>query len=148
MGCDIHIVLEQKDDQTGDWHTVIDFNQLPRDMLTMRNYVYFTFIAGVRNYDVVKPMYEPRGFPDDASAYVRMQEKQWTVDWHSKSWLTPYELRLALNAYYDIENPGKMGLRWGYRDAPHECLTDSNTEREGKKYEESPEYRFVFAFDN
>lgn len=80
MGCDIHPVLEVKGED-GKWHGKVlcwcsrtgSAPDTEGALYIHRNYSLFAMLAGVRNYDGVKPIAEPRGVPDDASeAFVKM----------------------------------------------------------------------------
>jgi hypothetical protein len=106
MGCDIHAIVQRR---IGDrWETVTPppemldpYGDLPFEF---RNYELFAVLAGVRNYDNVTPIAEPRGLPDDAgveqgtfgwpsgatSSRVELDGK-WLGE-HSFSWLTAAEL--------------------------------------------------------
>lgn len=53
-----------------------------------RNYSLFAILAGVRNGCDFQPIAEPRGVPEDASAYT----KDWLEDYHTPSWLTLAEI--------------------------------------------------------
>jgi hypothetical protein len=105
MGCDIHALIERKTKygwvNTGD----PDIG---------RNYEMFAVLAGVRNYDGITPIAEPRGLPSfvafrsysDGERYVswsdyddkpcremeRMAE-DYGEDGHSGSWLTLAEVK-------------------------------------------------------
>jgi hypothetical protein len=67
-----------------------------------RNYDLFAMLADVRNGrgfagcntgDGFTPISEPKGVPDDASAYYKWQANRYGVDGHSHSWLTLAELK-------------------------------------------------------
>lgn len=76
MGCDIHLVLETK--WRGQW-VGVPMQRCPNT----RNYKRFGLLAGVRG-----PGPDPRGVPDDASAYAQMEIAHWDCDGHSHSWCT------------------------------------------------------------
>jgi hypothetical protein len=69
----------------------------PEPFEAARKYRDFAFLAGVRNQWGVPPIVEPRGLPEDASAYVRYEywdteRREKRDSWHSESWLTVEEL--------------------------------------------------------
>lgn len=58
MGCDIHMIVQRRD-ETGAWvHTDLDG-------FGGRHYLLFACLAGVRNNDNIVPFAEPRGLPPD-----------------------------------------------------------------------------------
>lgn len=101
MGCDIHVVLEQKLSVAGHekWVAVDCFNYrkvYKRDPVTHkvglaqdrevyvpafceRNYQFFAKLAGVRGPSPV----EPKGVPKDASDTTLALTSEWGVDGHS-----------------------------------------------------------------
>lgn len=94
MGCDIHMFVEklgyrynaktQNEDRV--WEMMMH-----EDMAyDGRNYYLFSLLAGVRNYDEVLPIAEPKGFPGDVSKVVK--DELDNVDIHSVSHLTVAEL--------------------------------------------------------
>lgn len=94
MGCDIHMVVEVKEWQTRpdgaetddrEWGVVMTETAAYGD----RNYNVFAALADVRNYDIpIKPICQPRGIPEDASADTKARHGRWGVDAHSASWLS------------------------------------------------------------
>ena len=94
MGCDLHSHVEVKTAQGG-WREVprlIEWGQYDETgPFQHRTYGVFGFLAGVRNYSAVKPICEPRGFPDDASEDVRADYYGWGGA-HTPSWLLVSEL--------------------------------------------------------
>src|SRR6266536_1406254 len=87
MGCDIHVII-QKRDQAGRWINL----QIP-NFWTLRNYALFGWLVGIRNYSGVDPLSEPRGLPDD----FEISEEDDLGD-HSFSWFSIEEL---MNLDYD-----------------------------------------------
>ena len=101
MGCDIHLVLEKKDTNTGRWVGLHDFS---RDILDAtsakrlsinfparhRNYERFAALAGVRGEGP-----EPKGLPEDASDLTRMVLDN-DSDLHSHTW---YSLKEAVEIF-------------------------------------------------
>jgi len=95
MGCDIHAHTEIKVD--GEWLYFAD------NFIT-RNYTVFAKMAGVRNYDDIEPISEPRGLPDDISKMTRLHRDRWGVDGHSDSWLSFDEI-CELIDWLNVEMP-------------------------------------------
>lgn len=118
MGCDIHIYAEEKNEE-GQWvptkkrapnhrfgysktesEYLTQFDPNEYDPLTEafdtgRNYDLFALLAGVRNYDDIDPISEPRGIPDNASEEVKEIVQSWDGDGHSHSWLLVSEVLLS-----------------------------------------------------
>lgn len=88
MGCDIHLVLEQK--HNGRWVGIDTFNghtdrftgKYCSPVARERNYDRFAALAGVRGDGP-----EPLGVPQDASETTRLLVDKWGSDGHSHSWL-------------------------------------------------------------
>ena len=85
MGCDIH------------WHTEKKINDKwehdpNAPEFTDRNYLLFSILAGVRNYENIMPILPPRGVPVDMSEGVAKEYKEWAGDAHTPSWLSLGEL--------------------------------------------------------
>ena len=84
MGCDIHIVIEQK--YGSNWIGIINSESIPYGTLdpdpTMRNYQFFAALAGVRGDGP-----EPKGIPEDASGLSRMYIEGRDKDGHSHSYM-------------------------------------------------------------
>jgi hypothetical protein len=81
MGCDIHDIVQVRDEQ-GKWNTVID------NFLDGRHYNLFAVIGDVRNYYDIKPIASYRGIPWD----VEWDEDSYQFGDHSQSWVTLEEL--------------------------------------------------------
>lgn len=113
MGCDIHMFVEQKDEE-GLWQMLpppeIELYYYPKTMSAPvmgedwywgRNYALFGFLADVRNetgYGTshVPPLTKPRGLPPHVSAEIQAESDEWDCDGHSHSWFALGEL-LAIN---------------------------------------------------
>lgn len=94
MGCDIHLYAERWQAGAQQWVNVpVTLSEFPD-----RSYRLFGWLAGVRNYSMVGPLVDPRGFPLDASVFVAQEYIDWDMDAHTPSWLTLDEL---LNVDYD-----------------------------------------------
>jgi hypothetical protein len=106
MGCDIHMYVEYKKKSTNKWESgdfyrvnpYKEFEGEPEysviELHGNRNYGLFSTLAGVRDYsDKVEPVTEPKGFPDDACDFVKVEYKGWGSDAHTPSWLTLKEIR-------------------------------------------------------
>lgn len=105
MGCDIHEYVEHK--VNGVWKLVpaskgpLDyFDNFIKDgdkdkgkhnWNLPRNYSFFGLMAGVRS-ETFNPLQPRRGIPDDISAGVAKQWKDWDGDGHSPSYYTLTEL--------------------------------------------------------
>jgi hypothetical protein len=62
-----------------------------------RNYVVFSLLAGVRDYEGhPEPLFEPRGVPDDATVEYAEIVEQDGADGHSHSWLTLSEIEAGV----------------------------------------------------
>lgn len=83
MGCDIHPYWEARDSD-GNWHMIEAVD-------TGRSYAWFGVAAGVRQ--VNRYTREQKGMPDTPSWAWEYICESWGLDFHSKSWLTPNELR-------------------------------------------------------
>jgi hypothetical protein len=114
MGCDIHAIVERRDTRSDGTHRRW-LNSGEPDI--GRDYEVFAALAGVRNYDEVEPVSEPKGMPgwggwvehgDDGwgqwdysnapdTPYQDYFER-WRHDAHSASWLSLAELKA-----YDTE---------------------------------------------
>jgi len=83
MGCDIHPYWEARDPE-GNWHMIEEVD-------AGRSYAWFGVAAGVRQKSELSR--EPKGMPDSPSWAWEYLCGKWGPDLHSKSWLTPQELR-------------------------------------------------------
>jgi len=88
MGCDIHLTVELQQEDGG-WSSVPEPGATPQydwDPCVhwdfYRQYACFAVLAGVRNYDHMKPISEPRGLPVN-----RALKNESEYGDHSYSWL-------------------------------------------------------------
>lgn len=102
MGCDIHSIVEKRNKDK--WEAVgTIFEHKYNGKITLssepyegRNYVLFAFLAGIRNRFDIKPIDEPRGYPEDISKETQNDlQDLWDSDGHSTSWFTLEELQNA-----------------------------------------------------
>ena len=105
MGCDIHVYTEKRLID-GTWWCTDRFylnpdydgndesepEYLVDNIYNRRDYNLFGTLAGVRNYDGVTPIDEPRGLPHDVSNAVKKEYELYKCDWHTPSWFTAREL--------------------------------------------------------
>lgn len=141
MGCDIHLVMEERDPDFGwvgietfrGFYDGTDWRGHPAQS---RNYRLFAALAGVRGDGP-----EPRGIPETASAATRMMLKQWGADAHSASWLPLMDAVREFNARRYEEGEKAVDPK-SYRDSfPASFwfgVDEDNLEN----------YRLVFWFDN
>ena len=123
MGCDIHMVVEKKENSK--WRCLLNPNESFRD----RNYNLFAKLGNVRNYHEIIPLSDNRKAPRDSCKEWKEYAKSWGSDLHSESHLYLYELELSLDLYE-------------YWD---------KFVKEIEKHSSSPnkdDIRIVFAFDN
>lgn len=95
MGCDIHSFAEKYDG--------IRWRELGVEAFKDRNYGFFGWLAGVRNYSDMAPIAANRGLPVDASESVIRHYDEWGGDAHSPSWVSMSEL-LAVNYEQVVED--------------------------------------------
>ena len=117
MGCDIHMFVEihrhdrdfkdgwrDADNYQKDyWNTDKRVTELSRfekvPIWDGRDYTLFSILAGVRNSNNIKPVKEPRGFPEDCNESIKNQYEEWGIDAHTPSWLTLKELKAYSNKH-------------------------------------------------
>jgi len=161
MDCDIHIVLERKNEYTdGKWVGVRELSGFHTRILDLwghkrigfklkrRDYDFFNEIAGVRG-DGSSFGYEPRGVPDDASDLTRMYLNYWGADAHSESWLTAEELQGPLvmcKGGSDKEVAKLVAARMADPLGNIEMVASYLDDDISK--ENAHEWRIVFWFDN
>ena len=96
MGCDIHMYIEKM--RNGKWVPAQGFVEIDdgvidvpyNDRFSDRDYLLFGMLAGVR--DSTNQMFEPKGFPSDASPELNAVYKGWEPVAHTPSYLTLAEL--------------------------------------------------------
>ena len=108
MGCDIHIFVEclMSVDDENIWTNIDKWSILPKfrdesfepkyeceHVYNGRDYNLFPVLANVRNYEEVKYISKPRGFPNNVSNLVKNFSDHGDYDCHSHSWTTLYELK-------------------------------------------------------
>lgn len=112
MGCDIHIFVEYKIDDTwydGDYYMPTrDFSKTGRryermEIFPGRCYDLFGLLAGVRGN--VKPIKSPKGLPKDCNKGIKIEAEKWDSDAHNHSWYTLREL-IKCKKYQTIEHEG------------------------------------------
>lgn len=103
MGCDIHMHFEYHSsfylNKKDEWYNGDYFTQSRVkhggyrfiDLYPNRDYCLFGVLAGVRNNDY-ECIDHPRGLPEDASEFVRLDYECWGLDAHSCSYLTLGEI--------------------------------------------------------
>lgn len=152
MGCDIHSHAEKQDG--GRW---VD---LDVEAFEDRDYGFFGWLAGVRNYSDMAPIAADRGFPADASAEAAKHYDDWSGDAHSASWVSVAEL-LAVDYDQPVEDrrtTKQLGPNFwtgGATCATGEGKTQTLREFLGpgffavlKRLQDAEAGRVVFWFDN
>lgn len=146
MGCDIHFHIEVK--TKNGWELYSKPN-------VKRNYKLFAKLAGVRNYDNIKPISEPKGLPEDISYLVKQSFESWGTDAHSASYITGEEI-IKLDSWLEESKPYSEdticmanSLEYGVLH----CYLEGNSFSGFYQYpKDRPSYildvRFVFWFDN
>lgn len=133
MGCDIHMHIEyfrahyKKDKKRwycADWFRLNEYygeegepkyKQVP--LWDDRSYNLFAILAGVRNYNNIEPISEPRGLPLGITDEVLEDYKSWGEDAHSTSYFTLQELIDFVNNKKDSSR--EIGFHAGIH-----CLID------------------------
>lgn len=152
MGCDIHSHAEKQD--SGRWVS------LDVEAFDARDYGFFGWLAGVRNYSGLAPLAACRGFPSDASRNAVKSYDAWSGDAHSASWVSVAEL-LAVDYDQTIEDrrtTKQLGPNFwtgGATCEPGEGKTQTLREFLGpgffavlKRLQDAEAGRVVFWFDN
>lgn len=159
MGCDIHIVIEQKDHDNDKWVGVWSGEKVQpgeRPEIKKRFYVFFTELAGVRGTSPTSM--EPRGLPDDASELVHFIYRD-GIDCHTASWATPEEFcaawsraKAAYKAYWlGFADDNPIGRKYALEAAKnYDTFSDENLLYDllGLWGDEGDQFRVVFWFDN
>ena len=171
MGCDIHVILEQKDKQ-GNWYGARSYDAIQTSLLSneglsnsyawfhiqSRNYALFGDLADVRmdgNFG-----FTPRGLPADMSAMTRDRFHD-DADLHSASWLAPSELEPILAKHFGPISVAKRltATRASYRDThplryfgefiePDVFNIERGDTTSSVVETADAMYRLVFCFDN
>lgn len=146
MGTDIHMVLEQKDEISGEWVGVNDLPYIEGHAWAIRdrNYEFFAALASVRGAGP-----DPLGAPPDPSSLTLLRLRGWGADAHSMSYLSAKEfLKLFCDSILHHEEQAvaaqevkRMLEGTWYADAMNKYFS---THMPG---EEVP-MRVVFWFDN
>lgn len=79
MGCDIHAIIERKTHWAGDQKCWLNSGNPDIG----RNYEMFAVLAGVRNYDAIVPLAEPRGMPSFKEWHEYSDHERW-ASWHNR----------------------------------------------------------------
>jgi hypothetical protein len=162
MGCDIHMIAERKSnyESNSEWEPILDaiFKDRLYDVAnemshwnapytfqpyTDRNYALFSVLANVRNGGGIKPIDEPRGYPDDMHNVSKWLLDGWDFADHSYTWLLLDEV---------------LGYDWKQK-SPYEgepetladiCSDFINNMKTLETYAKSDNdtVRLVFGFDN
>lgn len=162
MGCDIHIIAEKKSkwsDTNNKWEPILDplFENKYYDPshpvgawnlkytfqpYTTRNYEVFSVLSNTRNGRDIKPIDEPRGYPDDMHPVSKYLLDGYDFADHSFTWLSLEEV-LA----YDWSLPSIYPDCKSLADSGAELLESLDIL---KKYaeDENCEIRLVFGYDN
>lgn len=168
MGCDIHAMIECKDEY-GFWNNC-------GDPCIGRDYELFAVLAGVRNDGYgVKPIAELRGVDEGSCGPFRAWVERWDADAHSASWVTlaemkAYDLEQEINDSHLVlrrdeagritrtcaattgKHLGEVGKRkvfgiWG-RDHWDSIIVELESVKTKHKIESDQDVRLVFFFDN
>lgn len=156
MGCDIHMHVEYKDDRrtggvwaNGNFYSKDEDGYHLVEFHSNRNYELFAILADVRNYDHVKCIAYPKGFPVDATEDVAFDYIRWGIDAHSASYFTLKELIdfYEENRHEELyklivdlkQRADDLNVIWDFQWKP---------DGSGIGYEKSDNIRIVFWFDN
>lgn len=143
MGCDIHPYIEVLGAEIGP----VDF----AEVYLYPDYLLFALLADVRNDFGVKPIVEPRGFPDDAGWTACDGYKEWcdvsktfipSPGHHSASYLYLDELRLVLSEHILRSEPERE-IKLGIGNSRFVAIIKAMEE-----LKHIGEPRLVFFFDN
>lgn len=139
MGCDIHIVLERKKRQGGDWIGVYCTDDLPGSgpLIARRDYEFFGEVANVR----CRGTHYPRNVPEDVSRLAWQSYMSAPTDHHSASHMTVSEF---CSSWFKVHGDGLTRLP--NRDPPR--VEFGAYDLLGIDEEDDYEYRVVFWFDN
>ncbi|MBC1403135.1 hypothetical protein HB904_17155 [Listeria booriae] len=130
MGCDIHVMVEKRSKENGEWETYCKGNEAFWLYLG-DDYNLFAIFADVRNGygfagcdtgDGFIPIAGQRGVPADASDNYLEYVKKWRLSGHSHSYLTVAELQ-----HFDWE--GQKTKHRGYLSQKNYALFKQTGER-------------------
>lgn len=147
MGCDIHAALQRKKKGSSEWELVYDIDEGPdahhlhptywSSPLYGRNYKFFSFIAGVRNYgDNWWPIGKTNGWPED---FTHLHSDMW----HSHSHITLEQLKIRLAKAAKIEETACPAQIYDFK---YWYNTIENLI--GSEIDKDYNYRLIFAFDS
>lgn len=168
MGCDIHIVLERRNEKRGEWVGVQTFtgykktlfdNRFPKAAegeydspwiwfkLRRRDYSFFNALCGVRG-DGSEFGYTSRGLPENASSLSQYRLSEDDPDLHSHSWLNMKELSGPLAAHKAEANELAALVAERMGNAGFNLALLQSHVSDDIEPENIDEWRLVFAFDN
>lgn len=154
MGCDIHLHVEQLDEDTQTWFMTKNSIKGAED----RQYNLFAALAGVRGEGP-----EAKGIPDNLSLGVRYEYELWESDAHSASYYDLDEfMDIYMNERYNKEYIADLRMRLNnLTNFEQENLNDYNKKTEDyiefaldwdadyeAYFRNDRQYRVVFWFDN
>jgi hypothetical protein len=148
MGADIHIFVEQLNHKTHKWeyydmpHFTSDEGLKTTRPFDWRNYFMFGMLGGVRNNEVIG-FDTNRGFPDDLSDDVALENQQWDNDGHSHNYIALEEL---LDFDYDANPFGYDSSRMTFRHYLPDIYFINLEEL--KQLGNPKDVRILFFFDN
>lgn len=145
MGCNIHLLIEKKN-KNGCWENVTLYEKLNDTSFEVvelweRDYIFYSLIANVRNYDDLKFISKPRGLPNDISELNL--NLLTNIDYHSHSYNTLLELTNFARDIQDNPFLSNSFNKWfqtilDYIKIKEIYISDYNLLN----------YRIVYAFDN
>lgn len=139
MGCDIHPHFEVK--IKGEWKYYGQGN-------SERNYLIFSKLAGVRDYDnTTDKIDDPRGLPDDVTEMTKIHSDVYASDGHSHSWISSEEYVEVIQFMQDYCRENKYEYEFDYVYLFENSFYDFHKER-GILPEFVEDFRMVFWFDN
>ena len=123
MGCDIHIIIEQK--VKDKWVGTFATNKAKYNDSLLgyhRNYDFFNRLAGVRCYNGVK-LNQPKGIPNNISDLSKLVINEWEGDGHSHSYFSAREFCDLFNKEFKGKARGSYDIL-GIDIAYHDILGD------------------------
>lgn len=141
MGCDIHLHTEVK---------IADKWEHYGNPIIGRDYEFFAFLAGVRNYYEIIPVSEPKGVPDDMSLITRLDWEDWGSDAHSASFITGDEIGRVERFLRKLNSERSSSyyypeMEWGYLFDGSWSVFYEFPDSQDKRIQD---VRMVFWFDN